>query len=315
MNPGFNPTSQALGTPVDADLRRGLGPPSASLVPCFPNNNEGRLVQALWNDPTATINSRLAAFTKQPTVLQGLVLTKPPTGGFGVADRTVVVSAAGNGGGPEVVARLDCNPGAYFLQPGYPDRVVEVGPADALAVSDTQPPYRVPTGCGGAVGAVGSGVMSVARMDAEIAARKAADQAALDAMDPPVYTPPPSAGPGPSGPSGGPSAGAGPSTVATQRRPDGAAQPFDMRALEVTAGSGPLPAQCTSIPGAWGAIKHALVSWAHAFGSEPFQASTWTTNDAWVCLFIIALLFVGFVLAMTMVGKAITKSRKRRGAL
>jgi hypothetical protein len=32
-------------------------------------------------------------------------------------------------------------------------------------------------------------------------------------------------------------------------------------------------------------------------------------------LFIIALLFVGFVLAMTMVGKAIVKSRKQRGAL
>jgi hypothetical protein len=184
--------------------------------------------------------------------------------------------------------------------------VVEVGPADALAVSATQPPYRTPSGCG----TVGSGVMSVARMDAEIAARKAVDQAALDAMDPPV-APAAAEGYGQGGGGGGGGGGApGSSMVAAQqRRPDGRAQPYDMRALQVTAGSGQVSSSCAPPLSSWAAIKTALISWAHGMRTAPFEQSTWTNNDAWVCILIIFLMFVGFVVILAVAGVAMNEKR------
>jgi hypothetical protein len=315
MQAGYDPAEhRTIGTPLDPELRKAIGPPRpASATPCFPDTNEGRLVKALWADPTLQVNSKLAAFAKQPTVLQGIVLTNPPTGGFGPADKSVIVTAAGIVGAaaPDTIPRLDCSPGAYFMQPGYPDRTVEVGPADALKVSGTQPPFRDP--CGKHRSARGH--MSVAGVEAEIQARKVLAQQTLDAMDPPLEEVPANNA---NYEAVHPAAAAANGTIAYAAQRRAQAQPHDMRTLEVLAGSGQVALPCTASQGAWDAMKTALRTWGNAIASSPsafVRASTWTTDDVWVCLLLIVLLIIGFALFLALFAHAVQKSKKRASLL
>jgi hypothetical protein len=87
-----------------------------------------------------------------------------------------------------------------------------------------------------------------------------------------------------------------------------------MRTLEVLAGSGQVALPCTASQGAWDAMKTALRTWGNAIASSPsafVRASTWTTDDVWVCLLLIVLLIIGFALFLALFAHAVQKSKKR----
>ncbi len=174
MQTGFDPSGRHLGTPIEPRLREAI----AAGPPCLPANDHAtRLLDALWLSPDLAFNEKDALFVRAPTVLQGLNLTNPPNGGFSTAARSVVVGAGP--GGPEFNTRLSST---VFLQPGYPGKRMEVGPADGAQVSPLFPPFREPDGKTRSP----HGHMTIARMDQEAAANAARAAAAQDMFDPPL---------------------------------------------------------------------------------------------------------------------------------
>jgi hypothetical protein len=311
MQAGYNPAvDTVLGTPLEPVLREALAAPGnpTALRCAAANAHEAKVLAAVWDDPTLSVNSRKAAFAKQPTVLCGMTLTNPPNGGFGTAARSVIVGAGP--GGAEYNTRLSCGEGAYFLQPGYPGKIVEVGPVDAVTVSPLAPPFR--TSDGKARNA--RGAMSVARVDAEAAATAAAAAARRDALDPPVGPEPGLGAPAPPGlvshvvvPQEGAGAHAG-GAPATGSPPATSAA---MRALIAAAESGSL-GPCPPPPpvSVWGAISSALNTWYDTIKANPSafgSPSTWTTEDVWVCFVIMALLLVMVILLIYAIVVGATK--------
>ena len=317
MQAGFDPAMRHLGTPVEATLKEAIatGPPR---LPA--NDHATRLMEALWLSPDLAFKEKDALFVRAPTVLQGLNLTNPPTGGFSTAARSVVVGAGP--GGAEFNTRLSTT---VFMQPGYPGKRMEVGPADAVQVSPVAPPFREPDG----KTRNPHGHMTVARMDQEAAANAARLAGMQDAFDPPLepdedgVTPSPSPLP-PSkgmmmllGENQGPVAdsaavaAAGSSQFGSTLFGSASSQPFGgspalaMAALEravttededvasrgVPASvSVPGPVPVTSRPKA---MHQKLGSWWKDFLVAPMDKNTWAKEDQWVP---VALLFMGAVI-------------------
>lgn len=274
MQSGFDPSLRHLGTPIEDDVKAAFD----ARVTRFKDGSDhaARVMAALWDKPTLSFNEREALFPKSPQELQGMTLTNPPTGGFGAAAGSVVVGAGP--GGAEFSTRL--NP-TVFMQPGYPGKRKEVGPAGALAVNPDSPPWREYDG----KTRTRHGSMTVHRVDQEHAAAVAAHAASMEAMDPPV---------GPEGVEGpeGPVLAPAPVFVAP-------AAPAYTPAAAVTDSL-----QLVLPPAPLLSFGQQLVAWAHAVGRSPgaiLSPETWSANNQWEAVVIVLLatlcivFFIGWI--------------------
>ena len=320
MQNGYDLAARHLGTPIEPQLKQAIaaGPPRLP-----PNDHATKLMETLWLSPDLAFKERDALFVKAPTVLQGLSLTNPPNGGFSTAARSVVVGAGP--GGAEFNTRLSST---MFLQPGYPGKRMEVGPADAVQVSAELPPYREPDGKTRS----SHGHMTIARMDQEAAANAARAAKARDELDPPLdpeqeplpgYFSPhtaivgatavtaPSAAPEPA-----PAASTGSASTAVHatdpRRAMAVLQ--DLMANDGSSASvytSTSPSATTSSASASAppmALSHAsfqgrLESWWRAFLVAPMEPATWAINDQWVPITIIVLAGVVVILLCVAVAR------------
>ena len=174
LQSGFDPTvARVIGTPVEPILKEAI---RARPGPLPASDHAAALLDTLWGTEMS-MSERNSLFVKAPPVLEGMTLTKPPTGGFGSAARSVIVGAGP--GGAEFSTRLSTT---MFMQPGYPGKYAEVGPVDAVAVSDVTPPFRT-ADC---KTHLPGNPMTVARFDQEVAASATRAACVMDAADPPV---------------------------------------------------------------------------------------------------------------------------------
>jgi len=319
MQNGYDLAARHLGTPIEPQLKQAIaaGPPRLP-----PNDHATKLMETLWLSPDLAFKERDALFVKAPTVLQGLSLTNPPNGGFSTAARSVVVGAGP--GGAEFNTRLSST---MFLQPGYPGKRMEVGPADAAQVSAEFPPYRQPDGKTRS----SHGHMTIARMDQEAAANAARAAQARDELDPPLDPEPePQPQPQPgyfsphtaivgatavTAPAPVSAPGASASTAVHAMDPRRAMAVLqDLVANDGSSGSlstsmspstTTTPSASTSAPLA---LSHAsfqgrLESWWRAFLVAPMEPATWAMNDQWVPITIIVLAGVVVILLCVAVAR------------
>ena len=309
MQSGYDAGTRHLGTPIDTQLREAI----ACAPKCLSENDHAtKLFNALWLSPDLGMNEKAALFVKAPPVLQGMNLTNPPNGGFTTAARSVVVGAGP--GGAEFNTRLSST---MFLQPGGPDKRVEVGPADAVQVSAQSPPYREPDGKTRSA----HGHMTVARMDQEAAINAGRAAVLRDMYDPPLEpepqmevlpTPPPAP---PVRQLSSPvnerppflTGIYGDDTVATALAvledtiAHGDASSGDVYGALATSTSTTTTTRLTAAgtgtaPGLPPMHKR-LQDWWKAFLMAPMAPTTWTNNDQWVPVTILVLLAVLVVVA------------------
>jgi hypothetical protein len=311
MQNGYDPGARHLGTPIEPKLREAI----QRAPPCLSENDHAtKVMKALWLSPDLGFSERDALFVRAPTVLQGMNLTNPPTGGFTTAARSVVVGAGP--GGAEFNTRLSST---MFLQPGNPNKRMEVGPPDAVKVSEDFPPFRTPDGKLRSP----HGHMTVARVDQEAAINADLAAAARDAFDPPLDPEPSPAYSMPASTSAraqslGPSAGTGTNAntgtgLHLHLRPDeGASSQSASQALQVLeqtldqqhledGSSSSATIRRNSAPGlshdsTSGSFADKLTSWWRAFVVAPVQPSTWSHNDQWVPITVIVMAFIVLVL-------------------
>lgn len=96
MQAGFTPNTPHMGTPLDVSLSRGF----------VGSENARAVFDATLPYPDMAMNERLSQTKRSAPQLQGMHLTKPPTGGFPAAQPHIVIGAdmgGGAGGEPHSV--------------------------------------------------------------------------------------------------------------------------------------------------------------------------------------------------------------------
>lgn len=320
MQAGFDPTWR-FGSPLEPRLVDAI---AARPPPLPPSDHATRLLDALWLSPDLSMSERDALFVKAAPVLEGMTLTKPPNGGFGsTAVRSVVVGAGP--GGVEFNTRLNPN-GPVFMQPGYPNKYVEIGPADAATVSAEDPPYRE-ADC---KTRSARGCMTLRRMDQEAAAnaaRIAQGRAAHEVADaplepvaplapverapmqqPPMQQPPPDTQPDTQPPMQQQQqhhrdtlrwAASTLPAVAPVNRPALAGLAQDLGSEGPVAVNSLVQASCKPP-----SFTQQLVRFGRQFSAAPFSSHTWTQDTSWEAAVILALcaLVLLLVIALCVVG-------------
>jgi hypothetical protein len=301
MQSGFDAaTSRVIGTPVEPHLQEAI---KARPGPLPPTDHATALLDTLWMTELS-MSERNALFVKAAPVLEGMTLTKPPTGGFSTAARSVVVGAGP--GGPEFNTRL--NASTVFLQPGYPGKYLEVGPPDAASVNPEAPPFRAADGKTHLPG----NPMTLARFDAEGEAAAVRAAAFRDAADPPV---PPVHAPAVQGPAAppGPTVGGLRHLASSIREATGLQlAPAVGVAGSSSAGSSAPVGPPSGPPDGTPSFVQQLRGWwmdARATPMGLFAASTWTTDNQWEPIVILAACLVVVVIIIAV---ACTAAGKRR---
>ena len=166
MQAGFEAASY-LGTP----LAEPLPSPAAAAV-------RGGLSQQIFENslqfPDMSVSERNIVYRKQPPMLQGMNLSRVPTGGFPSTPASIIVGAGVNG--VEYNTRMP----ALFSQPSDPGRRVEIAPVAPLTGENGgETVYRA---AGDAVTRQKRGAMTIRRAEQEAAIARKKQRASLAKM-------------------------------------------------------------------------------------------------------------------------------------
>jgi hypothetical protein len=296
MQSGFDAaTARVIGTPVEPLLQEAI---KARPGPLPPTDHASALLDTLWMTELS-MSERNALFVKAAPVLEGMTLTRPPSGGFSTAARSVVVGAGP--GGPEFNTRL--NASTVFLQPGYPGKYLEVGPPDAASVNPEAPPFR---GADGKTHLPGN-PMTLARFDQEGRAAAARAAAFRDAADPPV---PPETEPEHAPAHRGPATPPGPTVGGLRQLASSIREATGVQLAPAGASGASAASAASGPPDGTPSFVQQLRGWwmdARATPMGFFAANTWTTNNQWQP---IVILFACLVVVVIIVAVAATASKR-----